>query len=102
MPKQFTYRQVTAALEQKLGIDFGPGSERSGWYYHQGVKITRITLPHIHRGDIPTGTLHEIRKQTLLSTPQFTDLVECPMTSVGYIGYIGALQAKGKLPTSNA
>lgn len=99
MPKQFTYRQVTAALELKLGIDFRPGSERNGWYYSQGVKITRITLPHIHHGDIPTGTLHEIRKQTLLSTPQFTDLLECPMTRAGYAA---ALQAKGKLPTSNA
>ncbi|MBI4339163.1 MAG: hypothetical protein HY680_04340 [Chloroflexi bacterium] len=99
MPKQFTYRQVTDALERKLGIYFGQGSERNGWYYSQGVKITRITLPHIHHGDIPAGTLHEIRKQTLLSTPQFADLVECPMTGAGYAT---ALQAKGKLPTPNA
>ncbi len=97
MPKQYTYRQVTSVFEQKLGIDFGTGSERTGWYYHSGIKVTRVTLPHVHKGDIPEGTLHSIRRQTLLTTPQFFDLLECPMTSSDYVA---ALRAKGALPRS--
>lgn len=95
MPRQFTYREVTGALEEKLGIPFRSGGERTGWFYHEGVKVTRVTVPHVHGGTFPPGTIHGIRMQTLLSTTEFEALLDCSMTGAGYLS---ALRSKGKIP----
>lgn len=94
MPKQYNYREVTRTFENKLSIDFGTGGERNGWYLHGGKKIVRITLPHIHRGDIPKGTLNNIKNQTRLSSREFEELVDCTMSDADYET---ALRSKGLL-----
>ena len=85
MPRQFSYREVARALEGKLSLDFRNGAELNAWFIHDGVKINRITAPHIHRGDIPHGTLRSIRNQTLLTAKQFEDLIDCPLSGQDYI-----------------
>ncbi|MCH8089983.1 MAG: hypothetical protein IH955_08240 [Chloroflexi bacterium] len=49
-----------------------------------GKKITRVTIPHDHKGDVKKGTLASIRRQVHLDNEQFADLVDCPLTRPGY------------------
>lgn len=56
------------------------------WYYLDGKKTLRVTLPNLHGGSrsVSTGFLHQIRNSLKLTTPQFADLVECPLTPEEY------------------
>jgi predicted RNA binding protein YcfA (HicA-like mRNA interferase family) len=74
------YGQVTSALEEKLGLDFRHGKDRSAWFVLEGKKRLRVTVPKTHSGDLAVGTLQAIRKQLKLATTEFLDLVSCPMT----------------------
>ena len=80
----FTYREVTAALEDKLGLPFRSGAERTAWYEVDGVQVLRVTAPREHRGNVPVGTLNAIRSQLHLTTPQLADLFRCPMSGRDY------------------
>ena len=42
---------ISNCLEKKLNIDFGSGSERTGWYYVADRRILRVTVPKQHGGD---------------------------------------------------
>jgi len=79
-----SYREVKAALEGKLGLAFRGGKENTAWYVASGKKRFRVTAPKIHKGDVPPGTLGSIRNQIRLTTPQFADLIRCPMTGSDY------------------
>lgn len=50
-----------------------------------GKKITRVTIPHAHRGDVKRGTLGSIRKQVHLDNEQFAALVDCPLKGSDYV-----------------
>jgi hypothetical protein len=56
------------------------------WYYLDGKKILRVTLPNVHGGSrsVSTGFLKQVQNQLKLTTSQFVDLVECPLTSKEY------------------
>jgi hypothetical protein len=79
------YRRVTSALEDKLGLDFRQGKDRSAWFILDGKKRLRVTLPKTHSGDLAVGTLRAIRKQLTLATSEFVDLVSCPMTGPDFV-----------------
>ncbi len=93
----FSHRKVSGALTGKLGLDYRGGKERNAWYIIDGVQVLRITAPKVHSGDIPPGTLGSIRNQTRLSTRQFQDLVNCPMSGADYEAFIRDKIAKGEL-----
>lgn len=56
------------------------------WYCLDGKRVLRVTLPNSHggSGSISPGFLNGIRKSLLLTTEQFVDLVECPLTTEAY------------------
>jgi predicted RNA binding protein YcfA (HicA-like mRNA interferase family) len=78
------YREVASTLEEKLGLDFRQGKDRSAWFVFEGKKRLRVTVPKTHSGDLAIGTLTAIRKQLTLATGQFLDLVRCPMTGTDF------------------
>ena len=56
------------------------------WYLLDGKKALRIKMPNVHggSGSISTGFLKQIQNSLKLSTPQFVELVECPLTPEGF------------------
>ena len=56
------------------------------WYLLDGKKALRIKMPNVHggSGSMSTGFLKQIQNSLKLSTPQFVELVECPLTSEGF------------------
>ncbi|VAW42120.1 hypothetical protein MNBD_CHLOROFLEXI01-2910 [hydrothermal vent metagenome] len=72
-------------------LDLKDGKNRSAphrkyWYYLDGKKHHRITLPNIHggSGSISTGFLQKIRNQLSVTNPQFIDLINCPLSAKEY------------------
>jgi len=56
------------------------------WYYLDGKKALRITMPNIHggSGSITPGFLKQIRNNLKLATRDFEDLIECPLNAKEY------------------
>lgn len=50
-----------------------------------GKKVARVTIPHVHRGDVKPGTLNSIRKQVHLDNEQFAALIDCPLKGSDYV-----------------
>jgi hypothetical protein len=78
------YGELTRALETKARLDFRAGKERNAWYILDGKKVLRVTAPKRRGATVPTGTAHEIRKNLKLTTPQFKDLIACPISGSDY------------------
>lgn len=91
----FTFREVTAALERKLGLDFGSGRERNAWYWEDDRKLFRVTIPKTHHGEIRKQTLKSIVNQLKLTNDQFGDLVHCPMSEGDYEALIHGKKEAG-------
>lgn len=93
------YREVTRAIEGKVpGPPARSGSEQNRWAEVEGRRVLRVTHPKVHsRGDLPTGTLHSIRKQLRLSSAEFERFVDCDMTGTEYEALIKRLIVEGKL-----
>jgi hypothetical protein len=53
------------------------------WYYLDGKKQLRVTMPNRHGSSksLSTGFIKSIRDDLLLSTREFEDLVDCPLTA---------------------
>ncbi len=66
------------------------------WYYLDGKKVLRITLPNVHggSGSISTGFLNQIKNSLKLNMREFEDLVECPLTSEDFESLIRARLGK--------
>lgn len=75
----FSPKDITAALESKLRVDFRNGKERNGWFILDGKKIIRFTIPHVH-STWGKGTVGDVRRKSRLDQQQFKDLVECPLS----------------------
>ena len=75
---------MKGALEGKLSLAFRGGKENTAWYVAGGKKLLRVTAPKSHKGNVPTGTLSNIRNQVRLTNQQFADLVRCPMAGSDY------------------
>lgn len=93
----FKYREVVRSIQSKLRMDFRSGSEPNAWYILDGKQLFRVTVPHVHEGDVPPRTLNEIRKQCRLPRDDFERLVRCPMSGSDYERRIGEMKEQGLL-----
>jgi hypothetical protein len=71
----------------KLSLEQTQAKRRSPhpvfWYYLDGKKELRVTLPNIHggAGSVSTGFLQQIKRSLRLSNREFEELVDCPLTA---------------------
>ena len=86
------YSNIIARDLYKMGkkislelIDNKRAKHPTYWYYLDGRKQFKVMLANDH-GKKPIGKLFlkKIRNQLALSTAQFMDLVECPMSAEEY------------------
>ena len=91
--------QLTRVLEEKLGLDFRKGKERTAWYRLGGKKVLRVTAPKVKGGSssIAKGTANQIRNQLKLDSQQLRELVSCPISGADYAEIIREKQAQGLL-----
>lgn len=55
------------------------------WYYVNGKKILRVTMPNKHStSSLSRGFITQIRMSLKLNTRQFEDLVDCPLSPEQY------------------
>lgn len=80
---KFHTLDVKKTCENKLGIAFNKGKELNGWFWLNGKKKKRITIPK-GRKPIPPKTYKSMAFQLGLNTVQFDDLLECPMNRESY------------------
>ena len=81
---KFDSHNVKACCENKLRIDFRKKSkEFNGWFFLNGKKVARITVPK-GRKFLPPKTYKSMANQLKLSTPEFDDLLECPLDKKQY------------------
>ena len=82
--RDYGWRELNNALENKLGIPFRRGKHRSGSYrLPDGEHLFNVTLPHSHRS-VSKGVQRDLLRHTRLSPDEFDDLVRCPMTGPQY------------------
>jgi hypothetical protein len=79
-----SYGDLLRALQGKVGLDFRTGRERNAWYVLDGKKVLRVTAPKKHRENVRSGTADQIRKNLKLTTPQFKELIDCPISGSDY------------------
>ena len=89
----FGYREVISSVKTKTPVPAGhwrSGKERTAPIIIEDIEISRVTIPKGKGGgrDLKPGTLNSIRKQLLLTKPQFTDFVICRMSGSDYINEI--------------
>lgn len=89
--KQIKYRKLTHVMENKALVGFRAGAERNAWIVVDGKKATRVTIPKIHSGDIPVGTVRSIQSQLSMSEPDFMDFVDCPMSGAQFADHMRTL-----------
>ncbi|MFH1674321.1 MAG: hypothetical protein ABIF87_12970 [Pseudomonadota bacterium] len=80
---KFHTRDVKNTCENKLDINFKSGKEFNGWFWLNGKKKKRITIPK-GRKPIPRKTYKSMAVQLGLNAEQFDDLLECPLKKKGY------------------
>jgi hypothetical protein len=91
-------RNVVNCLSDKLGIRFGTGGELNGWYYLEGRKRLRVTVPKEHGGrDLSPNVVNKIIGKLRINKEEFRLLYRCPMTGSDYEQKIRSLIASGKL-----
>lgn len=71
---------------RKLNLERGAGKRSAHpvyWYYLDGKKMLRVTMPNIHGGSsaVSTGFLDSVRENLRMTRPQFVDLVDCPLSA---------------------
>ena len=82
--RDYRWRELNNALENKLGIAFRRGKHRSGSYrLPDGEHLFNVTLPHAHRS-VSKGVQRDLLRNTRLSPDEFDNLVRCPMTGPQY------------------
>ena len=72
----------------------GSGSERTSWYYIDGQKELKVTVGHVHRGELPPGTLKHLMRQLRVNPEKFFLLADCPWTGKEYHRHIVAVLAQ--------
>ena len=80
---RFDASDVKRVCERKLKIEFNSTKEYNGWYWLDGKKVVRITVPK-GRKFLPPGTYSSMARQMRLSTAQFDNLLECPLSKADY------------------
>ena len=79
----FDTSDVKKCCENKLDIEFRDGKHFNGWYYLEGKRTARITVPK-GRKPIHPKTYKSMASQLKLDVDQFDDLVECPIKKPEY------------------
>lgn len=79
----YSPREITHALEHKLGVLFQDARERKGWYVLDGRKRFKFRIPRVHPSWGP-GTIHSIVRTSRLTKSEFSELVACPLTRDTY------------------
>ena len=79
----FDTRDVKTTCENKLDIEFRKSKEFNGWFWLNGKKTKRITVPK-GRKPVPRGTYKNMARQLGLNVSQFDDLLECPLDKESY------------------
>jgi len=88
--RSFTYRDIYKGVAGKLDLEPSKTKRRSPhpvyWYVLDGRRVIRVTLPNRHGGSgaISTGFLQQIKRSLRLTTREFEDLVECPLSAEDY------------------
>lgn len=79
-------RELEHAIDGKVKPERRPGGkEINYWYCLDDVQLFRITKPNVHgMASVPPGTLYSVRQQLKLSSPDFRDLIKCPMSGSEY------------------
>jgi hypothetical protein len=55
------------------------------WYWLDGKKAARVIMPNRHsRSSLSSGFITNIRHNLKLTTREFEDLVDCPLTAEQY------------------
>lgn len=79
--RDYGWRELNNAFENKLGIAFRSGKHRSGSYrLPDGDHLFVVTFPQRHRRGVSKGVQRDLLRKTRLSPEEFDDLVRCPMT----------------------
>lgn len=79
----FKKQEIKNTVEKKLGLNPRKGKENNAWYSVDGKNRFRITYPN-GKGELKKGTLSKIRDQFHLTNDEFSDLINCPMSSTQY------------------
>jgi hypothetical protein len=80
---KFNTNDVKRICEGKLSIRFRQSKECNGWVMFEDLKLSRITVP-LGRKPIPPKTYKCMAEQLNLTTAEFDNLLECPLTSALY------------------
>jgi len=80
---KFNTNDVKHTCERKLSIQFRNNKECNGWVIFNNKRLSRLTVP-LGRKPIPPKTYKTMANQLNLSTDEFDDLLECPLTSDRY------------------
>lgn len=80
---KFHTNDVKSKCESKLKIKHRKGKELNGWFVLDGKKTARITIPK-GRKPIPPKTYKSMALQLKLTTAEFDNLLECPLTLRDY------------------
>jgi len=76
--------RVKEACDKKLGIDWRSKKHWNGWFWYNGIKCCRVTIPH-SRKSLPPKTLNSIAKQLKIEKSELVDLVQCSLDQEGFI-----------------
>ncbi len=68
--RQWKVNVVKKKLESKLNIEFRGKKEINGWFYYNGYKVFRITIPK-GRKDLTPGVHNDIRNKLMLNSSSF-------------------------------
>jgi len=86
--KNITHKELREVI-RKLALE-KTAAKRSPhpvyWYYLDGKKVLRVTMPGEHGGSgrISTGFLNGIKDNLKLTSQQLANLAECPLTGEGF------------------
>ena len=81
----FRIGRVMNFLENKLEIVFRSGKELNGWYYINGKKVLRVTIPKGHGGtNLSPRVALRIMNNLKTNREEFGNLYECPMSGRDY------------------
>jgi hypothetical protein len=72
----FSISDVQGLLERKLHLKPRKEGERNYWFYLDGRKCLRVTLPQ-GRGSLKPGTANSIVNQLKLCKDQFREYISC-------------------------
>ena len=70
--------------DPKQGLVIRQSSERFGWYLVDGVRQFHVSSKARPSGPVGRGRLQVLRNYLRLSTAEFKNLCECPLTGPQY------------------